>query len=69
MWVTQREITEAYLKDEDILRKWHFRRSLTLGLLAIPAFIAALAFAYVVKSAVGINLFDEHLSDILGALL
>lgn len=69
MWVTQREITEAYLNGEDILRKYHFRRSLCLGLVAIPLFIAAVAFAYVVKSAVGINLFEAHLSDFIGAVL
>lgn len=70
MWVSQREITEAYLNGEDILRKYNFRRTLCMVLVGPPFALAALALLYVLKSAAGINLFEEHhLIDLLQALV
>ena len=70
MWVTQREITEAYLNGEDVLRKYHFRRTLCISIMAPFFIVAVLAMLYALKTAAGINILpDQHLSDLLQGLV
>lgn len=62
IFVTQQEITRAYLEGWDVLTLERRRRYAFYAgcvLLALP-------MLYLVKSALGINLFEFHLSDLLG---
>lgn len=61
MIVSQREITEAYLRGEDIRITYQRRVRAALLVCAVPAFFVL----YAVKSALGIDLFDFHLWDLL----
>jgi len=62
MLVTQREIYTAYINGEDITRVIE-RRTRYLQALAI---VLGLVGAYLIKSALGINIFaDYHATDLL----
>lgn len=61
MWVSQAEITAAYLQGKDIsatYRRRMVQAYVTAGaVLAVPAFV----LLYFIKSALGIDLFEGHL--------
>lgn len=65
MWVSQAEITAAYFQGQDISAIYRRRQSrayvMAGVLMAGPAFF----LLYFIKSALGINLFDFHLWDLL----
>lgn len=62
IFVTQGEITRAYLEGWDVLvleRRRRYAFYVGCVLLGLP-------MLYIVKSMLGINLFEFHLSDLLG---
>lgn len=63
----QVEITRAYYReDTDKLLRRYERLNLALGVtVATACTIGALICLYVAKSAVGINLFEWHLTDLI----
>lgn len=65
MWVSQAEITAAYLQGTDISAV--YRRRVVQAYALVGAVLAGPAFflLYYIKSALGINLFDFHLWDLL----
>lgn len=63
--MTQREITAAYHRGDDIAAIWNRRArntAIAWAVIGTPVFLLGL---YVVKSALGIDLFDFHLWDLL----
>jgi len=59
--VTQQEITQAYLDGTDIRDLYRRRLWSMVALLALPSFF----LLYVIKSALGIDLFSFHLWDLI----
>lgn len=64
MWVTRREMEEAYYEGTDVLalyRRRHWFAAITATAIVLPILLVGL---YVVKSALGIDLFEFHLTDV-----
>lgn len=64
MLVTQREIERAYYAGTDILetyRRRHWFAVCGATIVVLPVFLVGL---YVVKSLLGIDLFEGHLADV-----
>ncbi len=65
MFATQKEIVDAYYADEDIFPLVRRRTVLLTSCVAIPLLLLFLYLLYIVKSAVGIDLFEFHLHDLI----